>query len=111
MLTARALLKSIRVSPQKTRQVVSLMKGQTALNAESQLRFHPSKGAKLLLTVLKSAMANAELKHLRPENLKVVSVCIDEGPRLKRSKGRSKGGRVPIIKRTSHLTVVVGDSQ
>ncbi len=108
MQTVRAILKSVRSSPQKTREVVSIMRGMSADMAEAQLRFHPSKGAKLLLTTLRSAIANAEVKQMRREDLRVVSVCIDEGPRLKRSKGRSKGGRVPIIKRTSHVTVVVG---
>lgn len=108
MQTVRAILKSVRSSPQKTREVAAMMRGLTADMAEAQLRFHPSKGARLLLMTLKSAIANAEVKQLRRDQLKVVSVCVDEGPRLKRSKGRSKGGRVPIIKRTSHVTVVVG---
>lgn len=107
MQTTRAVLKSRRVSPQKTRQVAGIVRGQLAVMAEAQLKHQRGKGAKLLLETLKSAMANAELKHMKREELRVVGVCVDEGPRLKRSKGRSKGGRVPIIKRTSHLTIVV----
>lgn len=110
MPTTRAVLKSRRVSPQKTRQVAGIVRGQMAIAAEAQLMHQKGKGAKFLLETLKSAMANAEVKHMRREELRVLGVCIDEGPRLKRSKGRSKGGRVPIIKRTSHFTIVVGDS-
>jgi large subunit ribosomal protein L22 len=62
-----------------------------------------------LKKTLNSAVANAESQHdVRKENLQVLEVRVDEGPRLKRSKSRSRGSRAPIIKRTSHFTIVVG---
>jgi large subunit ribosomal protein L22 len=70
------------------------------------------KGGRLLKKTLDSAVANAEANFdLRRENLKVTEVRVDEGPRLKRAKPKNKGGRHPILKRTSHFTVVVSSEE
>jgi large subunit ribosomal protein L22 len=77
--------------------------------AAMQLAYTPRKGARMLRKTLKSAVANAERQaEVRREQLKVMDVRVDEGPRLKRSKPKNKGGSHPIRKRMSHFTVVVG---
>jgi large subunit ribosomal protein L22 len=68
------------------------------------------KGARWLEKTLKSAVANAETQlNLSRDSLFVQEVRVDAGPVLKRAKSKSKGGRVPVMKRTSHFTVVVAE--
>ncbi len=68
------------------------------------------KTGEMLKKVIRSAVANAETTFdAKRELLRIVEVRIDEGPRLKRSKSKSKGGRVPVQKKMSHFTVVVGE--
>jgi large subunit ribosomal protein L22 len=86
------------------------VKGSPAALAANQLRFHPSKGAKALHKVLVSAMANAQENHgLSPDQLRISTIAVDEGPRLKRMQARAMGRGNRIIKKTSHITVVVED--
>lgn len=108
MNNAIAISKYLRISPQKARLAAGLIRGKTVPQANTQLQFCNMKGGRLLQKTLDSAVANAESQlDLRMENLIVEEVRIDEGPRLKRSKPKNKGGRHAIIKRTSHITVVV----
>jgi len=86
------------------------MRGKSVTEANSQLLFCNMKGGRLLKKTLDSAVANAEtLLDLRRENLVVIEVRVDQGPTLKRAKPKNKGGRHPILKRTSHFTVLVGE--
>lgn len=108
MVKAIAISKYLRISPRKARLAAGLIRGKSVLQANTQLKFCKLKGGRLLQKTLDSAVANAETKHdLRREALVVDEVRVDEGPRLKRSKPKNKGGRHAIIKRTSHFTVVV----
>jgi large subunit ribosomal protein L22 len=76
------------------------------------LRLSQLKAGRLLQKTLKSAIANAEnLSSVQRADLKVAEVKIDAGPVIKRAKSKNKGGRVPIMKRTSHFTVVVAKSE
>lgn len=112
MNEAKAITKYVRISPRKARLAAGLIRGLPVLNAGVQLAFSSLKGGRLLKKTLDSAIANAEtLFDARRENLKVVEVRVDEGPRLKRAKPKNKGGRHPIIKRTSHFTVIVGEGK
>ncbi len=105
---AKAISKYIRVSPRKARLAAGLIRGLSVTQATMQLLHCNLKGGRLLKKTLDSAVANAETQlNLRRENLKVLEVRVDEGPTLKRSKPKNKGGRHPILKRTSHLTVIV----
>jgi len=109
MQEGKAITKFVRVQPRKARLSADLIRGLSVTEATLQLRFGQSKGAKLLLKTLNSAVANAETQQdLRREDLKVLEVRVDEGPRYKRIKPKNRGGRHPIQKKTSHLTVVVG---
>ncbi len=102
-------LRYARISPQKCRLVADAVRGKAVGNALATLKFMPKKGARLVLKVLESAVANAENNlGADVDELKVASIMVDEGPRLKRMHARAKGRGSQIIKRTSHITVVVG---
>ncbi len=106
---ARAITKYVRISPRKARLAAGLIRNLPVEDAAVQLNFSCLKGGKLLKKTLDSAVANAENNlDLRREDLVVKEVRVDEGPTLKRAKPKCRGGKVPIKKRTSHFTVVVG---
>lgn len=108
MAEFKAISRYIRVSPRKARLAAGLIRGLLVPQARLQLEACSMKGGKLLIKTLNSAVANAEMQSdSSAERLKVSEVRVDEGPRLKRAKPRSRGQRHPIIKKTSHLTVVV----
>ena len=98
-----------RTSAQKARLVADLIRGKSVAQALNILAFSPKKTAALMKAVLESAIANAEHNQGADiDELKVASVFVDEGPSLKRIKPRAKGRADRILKRTSHITVVVG---
>jgi len=107
-MEAKSISKYIRISPRKARLAAGLIRGLSVAQATTQLSFCNLKAGRLLLKTLDSAVANAESQlDARRENLKVKEVRIDAGPTLKRAKPKNRGGRHPILKRTSHFTVVV----
>jgi large subunit ribosomal protein L22 len=108
MNSAKAITKYVRISPRKARLAADLIRNLSVSQASLQLINCNLKGGRLLKKTLDSAVANAENNlDLKREELKVTEVRVDEGPRLKRAKPKNKGGRHPILKRTSHFTVVV----
>jgi large subunit ribosomal protein L22 len=108
MRFAKAITKYVRISPRKVRPVAGLIRGLLVDHALSQLTFSNTKGSRLLHKTLKSAIANAETQlEAKTDQLKVHEVRVDEGPTWKRAKPRNKGGRSPILKRTSHFTIVL----
>ncbi len=110
MRNAKAITKYVRISPRKARLAAALIRGLSVSDATNQLKFSNLKAGRLLIKTLDSAVANAEtLLDMRRENLKVAEVRVDAGPTLKRSKPKNRGGRHPIMKRTSHFTVVVSN--
>lgn len=109
MQLAKAISKYIRISPRKARLAAGLARGKTVVDATTQLKFSGLKAGRLLLKTLDSAVANAEQANARREDLVIVEVKVDEGPTLKRAKPKNRGGRHPIMKRTSHFTVVVAN--
>ena len=109
-MEVRAVGKYIRVQPRKVRIIADLVRGKNAEYSANQLRFHTSKSAKALHKVLLSAMANAEENHgLSRDSLRIAVVKVDEGPRLKRIQARAQGRANRILKKTSHITVVVDE--
>lgn len=107
-MEVKAILKYIRISPRKVRLTAGLIKKMTAQEALAQLNFLPGKSAKPISKLLKSAIANA--KHnfkLDPENLYVSGIKVDQGPSLKRSMPRARGSASPILKRSSHVTLIL----
>jgi large subunit ribosomal protein L22 len=110
MNRAQAISKYVRISPRKARLAAGLIRGLSVPEAVMQLMFSNLKAGRLLKKTLDSAVANAETQlELRRENLKVIEVRIDAGPTLKRAKPKNRGGRHPIMKRTSHFTVIVSN--
>lgn len=109
MQQSKAVTKYVRIAPRKARFAAELIRGLFTEDAVVQLQFSGLKGGRLLLKTLKSAVANAETLHgVQRRDLKVKEVRIDPGPIIKRAKSKNRGGRVPINKRTSHFTVIVG---
>ncbi len=110
MNNAQAITKYVRISPRKARLAAGLIRGLSVSEASMQLMFSNLKAGRLLKKTLDSAVANAETQlDMRRENLKVVEVRVDAGPTLKRAKPKNRGGRHPIMKRTSHFTIIVGN--
>ena len=111
MSEATAITKYMRISPRKARLAANLIRGLPVKQAYVQLAFCNLKGGRILKKTLDSAVANAESLHeINRDDLKVSEVRVDEGPRLKRAKPKNRGGRHPILKRTSHFTVVVSQA-
>jgi large subunit ribosomal protein L22 len=110
-MEARAVGKYIRISPQKARLVADVVRGMGVGTAITTLRFMPKKGAGILRKVIESALANAtQDDKIDVDNLFVKKIFIDGGPSLKRISPRAMGRATGIIKRTSHITVVLDEA-
>ena len=109
-MEAKAILRSARISPQKARLVADQVRGLPVGRATNLLQFSDKKAAHLIRKVLLSAVANAENNlGADVDELKVAKIFVDEGAILKRMHARAKGRGSRISKRTSHITVVVGE--
>lgn len=109
-MRATAVLKNIHISPQKARLVADQVRGLPVDKAVNLLEFSPKKGAHFIKKVLESAMANAEHNlGADIDSLKVNTIFVDAGPTAKRFHARARGRGNQIIKRTSHVTVVVSE--
>jgi large subunit ribosomal protein L22 len=110
MMEVAAKLRYARISPQKCRLVADQVRGKPVEQALQILTFSPKKAAGIVKKVLESAIANAEHNEGADiDELKVSKIFVDEGPTMRRWKPRAKGRVNHILKRTSHLTVMVGD--
>ena len=99
-----------RISPQKARLVADLIRGKSVDQALEILTFSNKKAADLIKKVLESAIANAEHNEGADiDDLNVAKIFVDEGPIMKRIMPRAKGRADRILKRSSHITVVVAD--
>lgn len=99
-----------RISPQKARLVADQIRGKSVDQALELLTFSNKKAAELVKKVLESAIANAEHNEGADiDNLRVAKIFVDEGPVMKRIMPRAKGRADRILKRSSHITVVVAD--
>lgn len=107
-MEARAQARYVRVTPQKARRVVDLIRGIPAAQAQSVLRFAPQAVSEPIGKVLDSAIANATNNfNLNPDGLIVSAAFVDEGPTMKRIRPRAQGRAYRVRKRTSHITVIV----
>ena len=108
-MEAKAILRTSRISPQKARLVADQVRGLPVSRALDLLKFSDKKAAGIIRKVVYSAASNAENNlGADVDDLKVARIFVDEGPSLKRFHSRAKGRGVRILKRTSHITVVVG---
>jgi large subunit ribosomal protein L22 len=110
-MQAKAIAKFISISPQKARLVADAIKGRDVEEALNILKFTPKKAAKLIGKVLHSALSNAEQLSADVDTLKVKEVIVNQGPTAKRIMPRSMGRANRILKRTSHITVVVEEEK
>lgn len=111
-MEVRAISKDVGVSPRKVRLHVDMVRGRKVSDALSMLKFSVSPTAKLVEKTVKSAAANAENNyHMDPEELKIVKIFADEARTLKRYRARARGRMSPILKRSSHITVIVSDME
>ncbi|WP_414839329.1 50S ribosomal protein L22 [Carnobacterium sp. TMP28] len=109
---AKATAKTVRIAPRKVRLVVDLIRGKSVGEAISILKFTPRGASPVVEKVLMSAIANAEHNYdLDVENLVVSEAYVNEGATMKRFRPRAKGSAAPILKRTSHITVVVSEKK
>ena len=107
-----AKLKYIHISAQKCRLVADQIRGLNVSHAVEVLEFSPKKSAAIVKKVLDSAIANAEHNEGADiDELKVTQIFVDEGPTQRRFQARAKGRACKILKRSSHLTVTVGDNR
>ncbi|HEY0120040.1 MAG TPA: 50S ribosomal protein L22 [Cellulomonas sp.] len=112
-MEAMAKARFVRVTPTKARRVVDLVRGKKAGEAVNTLRFAPQAAAAPVLKTVQSAIANAvegarrNSERLDEADLVVSEIFVDEGPTLKRFRPRAQGRAGRILKRTSHITVVV----
>ena len=103
-------LRYARISPQKTRMIIDMIRGSDVLEAERLVKFLPQKAAKIVSKVLDSAVANAENNlGLDIDDLKVSQAFVDEAPTLKRFRARARGRGTRILKRNSHITIQLSD--
>ncbi|WP_448073408.1 50S ribosomal protein L22 [Georgenia yuyongxinii] len=116
-MEAKAQARFVRVTPQKARRVVDVVRGKRAEEAVAVLRFAPQAAAETVRKVVESAIANARVKAdqaseaFDESKLVVLEAYVDEGPTLKRFRPRAQGRAARILKRTSHITVVVGEAE
>lgn len=107
-MEAKAIAKYVRISPLKVNFICDEIRGKQVDEALSILQFTPKRGARVLEKVLNSAIANAENNHyLDRDNLYISKAYANDGPHMKRWKPRAKGMASPILKRSSHIGVVV----
>jgi large subunit ribosomal protein L22 len=103
-----AIARSVRMSPTKVRRVVDLVRGMDVADALTALQFAPQAASEPVFKVLASAVANAEnTDNLKRDELFVSQAFVDEGMTMRRIRPRAKGSASRILKRSSHITVVV----
>ena len=111
-MEVRAIAKDTGVSVRKVRPLVDIVRGKTVGEALTLLKFAPSPNARIVAKTIKTAASSAENTYqMSPSDLKVVRIFADEGPTLKRYRPSARRRVSPILKRSSHVTVIVSDEE
>ena len=108
-MEVRASTRHARIAPQKARLVVDLIRGRRVEEAIGVLEFNPRRASKLIAKTLKSAIANAEVHHVDVDTLYVKAAWVDGAQTQKRFLPRAHGRATRVIKRSSHVTIVVDE--
>ncbi len=114
-MESKAVLRLARVSPQKARLVANMVRGRDVSEALQMLQFTRKKSAEMIKKLIESAIANAEYKAERSnvavdiDDLIVKEIFVDQGPTLRRFRPRARGMANKILKKTSHITVVLDE--
>ena len=107
-MEVRAVSKYVRISPRKVHKVIGAVKGKPVENGIQILKFMPQKAASILEKIVRSAVANADHNaDFDIDSLVIRNITADQGPSLKRWKARARGRGTRILKRTSHITVIL----
>jgi large subunit ribosomal protein L22 len=108
----KAISKNTGISARKIRPIIDLVRGKKVEEALNILKYVPTPNALPVLKVIKSAAANAENNHqLSITDLKISGIFADEATTMKRFRARSRGMASPILKRSSHITVIVSEQE
>ena len=111
-MEVRAVARDTGVSPSKVRLLVDMVRGKGVDEALTMLRFTSSPVARVVAKVVKSAVANAENNfQMGASDLRIVSIFADKARTLKRFRPRARGRASPILKRSSHITVIVAEQE
>ena len=109
-MEVKATAKYMRISAQKVRKIIGSIKGKPVEVGINSLKFMPQKAAAMLEKILRSAIANADQNEdMDIDSLVIKNIIVNEGPTLKRFRARARGRGSRILKRTSHITVVVAE--
>lgn len=113
VVSSRATVSEVRITAQKARRVVNLIRGMKADDALAVLKFAPQAAGETVYKLVASAVANAKNIHgvRDASELWITQAFVDEGTTLKRFRPRAQGRAFKIRKRTSHITVVVSDAK
>jgi large subunit ribosomal protein L22 len=111
-MESKATARFVRMAPRKVRMVLDSVRGKYAQEALDQLKFTPNHAAAEIAKVVHSACANAVNNfEMSPDYLKIIACYVDVGPTMKRVKPRAQGRAYRILKRTSHITVIVAEGE
>lgn len=111
-MEVRAVAKDTGISPRKVRPLLDMVRGRKVDEALTILKFAPTSNARIVAKTVKSAAANAENNfQMSPVDLKIVRIFADEARTQKRHRPRSRGRASPILKRSSHITVIVTEQE
>jgi len=109
-MEVRAKLRFVRISPRKAQLVADLIRGKGSEEAVNILTFTKKAAAKIIIKVLKSAIANAtQKKTIDIDRLFIKKITVDQGPTMKRFQPRALGRATMIRKRTSHITIILDE--
>ncbi|MCG6973531.1 MAG: 50S ribosomal protein L22 [Desulfobacterales bacterium] len=109
-MEVKAAAKYVRISPQKVRKLVDAVKGKPVEDGLNLLKFMPQKAASIVEKTIRSAVANADqIPDIDVDSLVILNITADQGPTLKRFKARARGRGTRILKRTSHITVILSE--
>jgi len=110
-MEVKAKISYLRVAPRKVRLVADLIRGKSTERAQDILNFTAKKASLPLMKLLKQALANAKNNfQLDPANLYISKIFVDEGPKYKRWQARARGQAYEIQKKTSHITIILGEA-
>ena len=111
-MEVRAVARDTGISPRKVRPLVDMVRGRKVDEALTMLKLAPTPTARVVAKVIKSAAANAENAfQMSPSDLQIVKIFADEARTLRRYRPRARGRVSPILKRSSHITVIVAEQE
>jgi len=111
-MEVRAVARNIRVSPEKVRLLADMVRGKKVEDALTLLKFATTPTAIAVAKAIKSAAANAESGfQMTAADLKVAQIYVDRGMMMKRYRAAARGRAAPLLRRTSHITVVVSEQE